>query len=65
MENFVEVKKVTKRQKIVKYLGYFLNKGRHVTPTFRIVFQGQCNCVVRIGHLWGWEACSDILLHNL
>ena len=41
-----------------------LNKGRCVTSTFSVVFWGQCNCVVRIGHLWGWEACSDILLHN-
>ena len=56
--------KLLRRQKIVKYLSYFLNKGRHVTPTFRVVFGGNCNCVVRIGHLWGWEAHSNILLHN-
>ena len=48
----------------INFLVYFSSKGRHMTHDTGVAHRALCNCVVRIGHLYGWKECSDNFLHN-
>ena len=48
----------------IDFLCYFASKGRHVTHEVGVVCGALYNCVVRIGHLYGWKEQSNNSLHN-
>ena len=49
---------------MIEFHIYFSSKGRHVTHEVGVVCGALCNCVVRIGHLYGWKEHNNSLLHN-
>ena len=46
----------------IDFLTYF--SSRHVTYEVGVAHGALCNCVVRIGNLYGWKECSNNFLHN-
>ena len=48
----------------IDFLTYFSSKGRHVKHEVGVAYGTLCNCVVRIGNLYGWKECNNNLLHN-
>ena len=49
----------------VEYRTYVQKRGWDVTLSLMEALQARHNCDVRIGNLYSWKACSNVLQHNL
>ena len=48
----------------IDFVTYFSSKGRLVTHEVGVAHRALCNCIVRIGNLYGWKEGSNNFLHN-